>query len=98
MIVFEKPTLTGVMTAMPYLLYIGIMSSGIAYTLQIVGQQLSENPTVASIIMSLESVFAALGGLLVGETLSVKEGIGCIIMFAAIILSQVDFKRKEVSL
>ena len=98
MIAFEKPTLTGVMTAMPYLLYIGIMSSGIAYTLQIVGQQLSENPTVASIIMSLESVFAALGGLLVGETLSVKEGIGCIIMFAAIILSQVDFKRKEVSL
>lgn len=95
MFVFEKPTVTGVVTAMPYLLFIGVMSSGIAYTLQIVGQQLSENPTVASIIMSLESVFAALGGLLVGETLSIKEGMGCIIMFAAIVLSQIEFKRKE---
>ena len=96
MLIFEKPTFSGVMTAMPYLLYIGIMSSGVAYTLQIVGQQYSENPTVASIIMSLESVFAALGGLLFGETLSTKEVFGCIIMFAAIVLSQINFKQKGI--
>lgn len=95
MFIFEKPTLSGILTAMPYLLFIGIMSSGVAYTLQIIGQQYSKNPTVASIIMSLESVFAALGGLLFGESLSLREVIGCAVMFAAIILSQVDFKRKE---
>ena len=98
MFVFEKPSVSGIVTAMPYLLYIGVMSSGVAYTLQIVGQQYSKNPTVASIIMSLESVFAALGGLLVGETLSLKEGMGCIIMFLAIIISQIDFKKKEENL
>ena len=95
MFIFEKPTLSGILAAIPYLLFIGIMSSGVAYTLQIIGQQYSKNPTVASIIMSLESVFAALGGLLFGESLSLREVIGCAVMFAAIILSQVDFKRKE---
>jgi len=94
MFIFEKLTLAGILAAIPYLLFIGIMSSGVAYTLQIIGQQYSKNPTVASIIMSLESVFAALGGLLFGEVLSLREIIGCVIMFAAIILSQLDFKRK----
>ncbi len=96
MFIYEKPTLSGIMAAMPYLLFIGVMSSGVAYTLQIIGQQYSKNPTVASIIMSLESVFAALGGLLFGEVLSLREALGCVVMFAAIILSQVDFKRKFV--
>ena len=100
MFIFEKPTLSGILAAMPYLLFIGIMSSGVAYTLQIIGQQYSKNPTVASIIMSLESVFAALGGLFVGETLSAREAVGCAVMFAAIVLSQIkfSFRKKEVSL
>ncbi len=97
MLIFEKPTLSGILAAGWYLLYVGIMSSGVAYTFQIIGQQLSENPTVASIIMSLESVFAALGGLMVGQTLSLREILGCLVMFGAIILSQVSFKRKGVT-
>ncbi len=94
-VIFERPTLSGILAAMPYLLFIGIMSSGVAYTLQIIGQQYSENPTVASIIMSLESVFAALGGMLFGEVLSLREALGCLVMFAAIVLSQIDLKKKK---
>jgi len=95
MLIFEKPTLSGILAASGYLLYVGVMSSGVAYTLQIIGQQLSKNPTVASIIMSLESVFAALGGLMVGETLSLREVGGCVLMFGAIVLSQINFKRGQ---
>lgn len=80
-------------------LYLGIMSSGIAYTLQIVGQKYAD-AAVASIAMSLESVFAALGGwIIAGNALSSREIIGCIIMFAAIILAQLGdldiFKQKQ---
>ncbi len=75
------------------LLYLGICSSGIAYTLQIIGQR-DANPAVASIILSLESVFGVIGGaVILGEKMSVREYIGCIIVFAAVILSQIDFKR-----
>ncbi len=78
------------------ILYLGIMSSGIAYTLQIVGQKYAE-PSVASIVMSFESVFAVLGGVLFSRsTLSPNEIIGCIIMFAAIIVAQLpEFKKKK---
>ena len=76
------------------LLYLGICSSGIAYTLQIVGQK-HVNPAVASIILSLESVFGVIGGALFhGEVMEVKEYVGCIVVFAAVILSQIDFKKK----
>lgn len=71
------------------ILYLGIMSSGIAYTLQIIGQKYAE-PSVASISMSLESVFAALGGWLIsGNGLTVPEIIGCGLVFAAIIIAQI---------
>lgn len=75
------------------ILYLGIMSSGIAYTLQIIGQKFAE-AAVASIAMSLESVFAALGGwLIAGNSLAKHEILGCTIMFIAIILAQLsDFK------
>ena len=70
---------------------LGIGSSGIAYTLQIVAQR-NINPAVAAIIMSLESVFGLLGGVIVlGETMSVRQYIGCAIVFAAVLLSQLDF-------
>ena len=81
-------SLSGIIAAAPQILYLGIMSSGVAYTLQIVGQRYAE-PAVASITMSLESVFAALGGWLIsGNTLTLREIIGCTLVFAAIILAQ----------
>ncbi len=96
MLIFESPSAADILAAAPYILYLGIFSCGIAYTLQIVGQQYSKNPTVASILMSLESVFAAISGaLLLGERLSLREILGCAIMFAAIILSQLPISKKS---
>ena len=70
------------------LLYAGVLSNGVAYTLQVVAQK-DANPTVASILMSLESVFSVLAGaVILAERLSVREGIGCIIIFAAVLLAQ----------
>jgi drug/metabolite transporter (DMT)-like permease len=69
------------------------MSCGVAYTLQIIGQKYAE-PTVASIVMSLESVFAALAGwLLINEPMSMREIFGCVLMFAAITIVQLPDKR-----
>ncbi len=74
------------------LLFLGIGSSGIAYTCQIIGQR-GVNPAAASILMSLESVFGVVGSaLFLGEKMSPREYIGCIAVFAAVILSQVEFK------
>lgn len=73
-------------------LYLGLMSSGAAYTLQIVGQK-GFDPALASIILSLESVFGVIGGAIVhGEVMSTREYIGCAIVFSAVIISQIDFK------
>ena len=75
------------------ILYTGIMSSGVAYTLQIVGQK-GLNPTVASLLMSLESVFSVLAGwIILGETLSLKEAMGCVLIFGAIVLAQLPAKK-----
>lgn len=76
-------------------LYLGIFSSGIAYTLQILGQK-NVNPTVASLILSLESVFGLLGGMMIlGDKLELKEYIGAGLIFFAVVLSQIEFKRKN---
>ena len=89
MLIFEEPTLAQVKEALPYILYLGIVSCGMAYTLQIIGQQYSKNPTVASILMSLESVFAAISGaLILSERFTIRETLGCIIMFSAIVFAQ----------
>lgn len=96
MFIFEEPTLQQVKASLPYILYLGIVSCGIAYTLQIVGQQYSKNPTVASILMSLESVFAVISGaVLLGERFTLRETIGCIIMFAAIVSAQLPQPAKK---
>ncbi len=96
MFIFEDPTMADIMLAGKAILYLGIMSSGVGYTLQIIGQKYSDNPTVASILMSLESVFAALGGwLLMGKALSGVEIIGCVVMFFAIVLAQLPAKEKS---
>lgn len=76
------------------ILYAGVLSSGVAYTLQIVGQN-GVNPTVASLLMSLESVFSVLAGfVLLGEKLSEKELLGCLLIFVAVCLAQIDFGTK----
>lgn len=94
MLVLEKPNLSDIKEAIIPILYAGILSSGAGYTLQIVGQK-DADPSIAGMILSLESVFAALAGaVLLGEMLSLKELIGCILVFGAIILSQIEFKKK----
>ena len=93
----EQIVWSQIIDAAPQILYLGIVSSGIAYTLQIVGQKYAE-PAVASISMSLESVFAALGGWLITKnTLTPREIGGCALVFAAIVLAQLPaFLKKRV--
>lgn len=96
---YESPSVSDVLSGYIPILYAGIMSCGVGYTLQIIGQK-NMNPTVASLILSLESVFAVIaGGILLGEVLSFREIIGCVIMFAAIIFVQLpERKSKEMLL
>ncbi len=76
------------------LLYAGVLSSGVAYTLQIVGQE-GLNPTVASLVMSLESVFSVLAGwIILKEAMTGREITGCALIFAAVVLAQINFKKK----
>lgn len=90
MFIFEQPVISDIKTAAPSLLYSGIMSCGIAYTLQIVGQK-NASPVVASLLMCLESVFAVISAaIILHEGLSPSELAGCLVMFSAIILSQVS--------
>ena len=90
---FEQPAMAEFVTFAGPILYCGIMSSGVAYTLQIVGQK-ELDPTIASLAMCLESVFSALAGwLILGETLSATELCGCALMFGAIVVSQLPEKR-----
>ena len=97
MMIFEKPDIAVLADAWLPIAYAGIVSSGIGYTLQILGQKETE-PTVASIIMSLESVFAALfGWMILGEILSTRELIGCALVFASVIIAQIPFKCKALS-
>ena len=94
MFIFEEPQMAGLLKAAAPILYAGIMSCGVAYTLQIVGQKYTR-PTVASLLMSLESVFAVLAGmLLLREIPTAREAFGCVIMFAAIIITQLPEKKK----
>ena len=93
MLLFEKPDMAGVLAAWLPILYAGVLSSGVAYTLQIIAQK-NVNPTLASLLMSLESVFSALSGwVILGQGLSGRELMGCALMFAAIILAQIPKKR-----
>lgn len=93
-LIFEKPEMCAVLTAWQPILYAGVMSCGVAYTLQIIGQK-NMNPTVASLILSLESCISVLAGwMILGQQLSAREIAGCVIMFAAIILAQLPQKEK----
>ena len=89
------PSLENIQGAMIPLLYAGVLSSGIAYTFQIIGQK-HLAPTVASLLMSLESVFATLAGwIILNEILSTKELIGCGLVFTAVILTQLPTKNPK---
>ncbi|MBR4908951.1 MAG: DMT family transporter [Acidaminococcaceae bacterium] len=93
----ETPVWSGIASAAVPILYCGVVSGGIGYTLQIVAQKYTD-PTVASLLMSLESVFAVIAGaILLGEQMSSRELLGCVIMFAAIILVQIPLpgERKD---
>ena len=90
--VFEAPTTAQFAENALPIFYCGIMSSGVAYTLQILGQR-DLNPAIASLIMCLESVFSALGGwLLLGQSLSAREVFGCALIFAAVVLAQLPLE------
>ncbi len=91
--IFEEPRIADIAAAWVPIAYAGMLSCGVAYTLQIIGQKYTE-PTVASIIMSLESVFAVLGGaLLLSEIPTWWELAGCTLMFAATVISQIPSKK-----
>lgn len=93
MFVLETPRLVAVAAAWMPLLYAGVLSCGVAYTLQILGQK-NVNPAVASLILSMESCFSVLAGwIILGERLSFRESLGCILMFLAIILAQLPDKN-----
>ena len=95
MISTEIPTFENILGAMIPLLYAGVLSSGIAFTFQIISQK-HLAPTVASLLMSLESVFATLAGwVILKEYLSTKELIGCGLVFVAVILSQIPERKKK---
>ena len=94
MFVLETPNVTDILAGWMLLLYAGVLSCGVAYTLQIIGQK-NVNPAIASLILSLESCFSVLAGWAVlGEHLSARESVGCVLMFVAIILAQMPDKKK----
>ena len=93
--IFESPSVDKIISAIIPILYCGVVSGGIGYTLQIVGQKYVA-PASASLIMSLESVFAVIAGVLfINESMTLQEIFGCIILFAAIILVQLPSKTKQ---
>ena len=90
----EKPVLDNVMECWLPIAYAGVLSSGVAYTLQMEAQK-KVNPTVASLIMCLESVFSAVFGFIIlGERLTGREIAGCLVMLSAVVLTQIPLKRK----
>ena len=92
----ETPRLSQLTAAWAPVLYAGVLSCGVAYTLQIVGQK-TVDPSIAALIMSLESCFAVLAGwLLLGDRLDGREFLGCVLMFGAIILTQLPEKRSHI--
>lgn len=95
MLLTESPSLEALRTCAGPILYVGIFSSGVAYTLQILAQK-DSNPTVVSLLLSLESVFATLSGaVILGDTMNGKEYFGCVLMLAAVVLAQLPEPRRR---
>lgn len=97
MAIFETPVLSDIIDCWLPILYCGVFSSGVAYTCQVLGQKHAE-PSVASLIMSLESVFAVVFGvLLLGERMTLVEALGCIIIFIAVVIPQLPTKEERLA-
>ncbi|WP_287972432.1 DMT family transporter [Blautia sp.] len=95
MFAFEEPHWADIFAAWLPICYAGILSCGVAYTFQIIGQR-GTDPTIASLILSLESVVSVLAGwIILGQTLTGREILGCVLMFGAIILAQINPKKKS---
>ena len=95
MLIFEHPDIHAILDCAVPILYAGMLSCGLGYTFQVVAQKHAE-PTVASLLMSLESVFAVVfGALLLHETMSMRELSGCLIIFIAVIISQLPEKKPQ---
>ncbi len=95
LMIMENPQVSSIVAGAKPILFIGVIVTGVAYTLQIFGQK-AMRPVVATLILSSEAVFAVLGGMFIlGETLSGREILGCFVMIAAIIISQI--RRKTLS-
>ena len=93
MLVQEQPQIGEILAAWMPLAYAGVLSCGVAYTLQVIAQK-NTDPTVASLILSLESVFSVLAGwVILGEHLSGRELFGCALVFAAVLLAQLPGKK-----
>ena len=94
MMIFETPTTENIFNAWFPILYGGVMSAGVAFTLQIYGQKYAE-PSAAAILMSFEAIFGALSGwLILGEEMSSREIFGCVLMFAGVIAAQWHIIRR----
>ena len=94
MLLFEHPSWNALFSCIGPILYVGIFSSGVAYTLQILAQK-DGNPTVVSLLLSMESVFATVSGaIILHETLSGREYLGCALMLLAVILTQIPIPHK----
>ena len=99
MFIFESPNIPDIVSVLPSLLYASILSSGVAYTLQAVGQKYAE-PTQAALMMCLESVFSLFTGMIMlGEKMAIHEYIGALLIFIAVVLTQLPerSKKEEVS-
>ena len=96
MFLFETPTLGGVLEAKWAILYCGVLSVGVAYTLQVIAQKRA-NPTFAAILLSTESVFSAIGGAVVGmDQISALGYFGCSLIFAGVLICQIPSKKSEI--
>lgn len=95
MFIFEDVDFAAILSCALPLLYVGIFSCGVGYTLQILAQK-DSNPTVVTILLSLESVFAVIAGaIILKQQMTVREYIGCAIMFAAVVLAQIQFPTRQ---
>ena len=95
MFLFEDVDFAAIWSCILPLLYVGTFSCGVGYTLQILAQK-DSNPTVVTILLSLESVFAVIAGaIILHQQMTVREYIGCVVMFAAVILAQIQFPEKK---
>ncbi len=98
MLIFEEVSLSAMISCAVPIFYAGALSGGVGFTFQILGQR-HTNPTVASLILSLEAVFAAVFGfLLLQEMMTTREIVGCLLMFVAIIISQLPDRKKLTSI